>query len=103
MLTSKARPCGADSAVPTPPARPAAAADLLEHIADRLYRSGASNQNERITQAIVELITAGVDTRPQIVSAAVWLGFNRGHAGAMLGRGREWARGDDGAYRLVAG
>ena len=109
MTASTARVSGADIVVPSSkPATPSAPAPrvdvdaVLQKIRIDLHGCRTTDRNVLLTIAIEALIDAGVDTRPQIVGAAASLGFPRGHAGVMLGKGRSWLQGSDRRYRLIA-
>ncbi len=109
MNTSPPRVSGADIVVPSSkPATPSAPAPkvdvdaLLQKIRIDLDGCRTTDRNVLLTIAIEALMNASVDTGPQIVGAAVSLGFPRKHVGVMLGKGRGWLRGADGRYRLLA-
>ena len=86
-----------------PAPAPAASSPDFEAVLHGVWRllgaCGDANKNDRLTVAI----EASVDTRERIVGAAHALGFERAHAGALLGRERRrWRRGADGTFRLTA-
>ena len=81
MTASTARVSGADIVVPSskPATRsaPAPVDALLQNIRVDLDGCRTTDRNVLLTIAIEALVDAGVDTGPQIVGAAVSLGFPR--------------------------
>lgn len=79
----------------------------IDGIGRMLDGCGTDNRNDLLIIAIEALIDGGVNTGPDIVSAAVALGFKPSHAGKILSASQgtnpnrhRWQRGVNGVYCL---
>ena len=98
-----------EKAVPLPP--PTNAKLDMETIDHSIYQMlgncGASNGHDRLIIAIKALIEAGLNTRPQIIAAAMRNGFGRKHAAVVLAKSEgsnprrdQWQRDEAGVYHV---
>lgn len=97
---------GADIVIPSSP-QTIAIDEILHSIRQMLDGCGTSNRNDLAIIAIEALIDVGVNTGPRIIGAAVSIGFNRAHVGAILTKSEggnpdrhRWQRDAEGTYRL---
>lgn len=78
----------------------------LVSLRDHLIETGC-NQPDQVVTLTRACIESGIDKGPEIVSTVSDLGFDKSFVGLMLKKSagsnserHEWARGDDGRYRV---